>query len=80
MVRVRAVAAGLKADLVFLSTGDDVNILVDAGLIPRDYPHMDAVGFVWSDPYRWARASEVLASGARHSAKTNAIDCKPVAP
>jgi penicillin amidase len=36
-------------------------------LIPRDYPHMDAVGFTWSDPYRWARVSEVLASGRRHS-------------
>jgi sulfate/thiosulfate-binding protein len=30
--QARAVAAGLKADLVFLSTGDDVNLLVDAGL------------------------------------------------
>src|SRR5437763_16830224 len=29
----RAVANGLKADLVFLSTGDDVNLLVDAGLV-----------------------------------------------
>jgi len=36
-------------------------------LIPRDYPHMDAIGFSWSDPYRWARANEVLASGTRHS-------------
>src|SRR4026208_291792 len=33
----RAVAAGLKADLVFLSTGDDVNILVDAGLIDKNW-------------------------------------------
>jgi sulfate/thiosulfate-binding protein len=31
--QARAVAAGLKADLVFLSTGDDVNVLVDAGLV-----------------------------------------------
>jgi sulfate transport system substrate-binding protein len=31
--QARAVAAGLKADLVFLSTGDDVNLLVDAGLV-----------------------------------------------
>ena len=36
-------------------------------LIPRDYPHMDAIGFEWSDPYRWLRAAEVLASGTRHS-------------
>jgi penicillin amidase len=36
-------------------------------LIPRDYPYMDAIGFSWADPYRWARASEVLASGRKHS-------------
>jgi sulfate transport system substrate-binding protein len=35
--QARAVAAGLKADLVFLSTGDDVNILVDAGLIDKNW-------------------------------------------
>jgi sulfate transport system substrate-binding protein len=31
--QARAVVGGLKADLVFLSTGDDVNLLVDAGLV-----------------------------------------------
>ncbi|HSG47170.1 MAG TPA: penicillin acylase family protein, partial [Longimicrobiales bacterium] len=36
-------------------------------LIPRDYPYMDAVGFSWSDPYRWLRVAEVLGSGRRHS-------------
>lgn len=36
-------------------------------LVPRDYPHMDAVGFVWSDPYRWLRIVEVLGNGTRHS-------------
>ena len=36
-------------------------------LVPRDYPHMDAIGFEWADPFRWARASELLASGRRHS-------------
>jgi sulfate/thiosulfate transport system substrate-binding protein len=35
--QARAVAAGLKADLVFLSTGDDVNLLVDAGLVDRNW-------------------------------------------
>ncbi len=34
---------------------------------PDDYPHMDAIGFEWSDPYRWARAAEVLGSGRLHS-------------
>jgi sulfate transport system substrate-binding protein len=31
--QARAVANGLGADLVFLSTGDDMNLLVDAGLV-----------------------------------------------
>jgi sulfate/thiosulfate-binding protein len=31
--QARAVANGLKADIVFLSTGDDVNLLVNAGLV-----------------------------------------------
>ena len=35
--QARAVAAGLKADLVFLSTGDDVNMLVDAGLVDPNW-------------------------------------------
>jgi sulfate transport system substrate-binding protein len=34
--QARAVANGLETDVVFLSTGDDVNLLVDAGLVdPR---------------------------------------------
>ncbi len=36
-------------------------------LTPPDYPYMDAIGFEWSDPYRWARAAEVLGSGRQHS-------------
>ena len=36
-------------------------------LIPRDYPDMDAIGFTWSDPYRWLRIVEVLGSGTRFS-------------
>jgi len=36
-------------------------------LIPRDYPYMDAVGYDWSDPYRWDRINEVLGSGRRMS-------------
>lgn len=31
--QAKSVAAGLPADIVFLSTGDDVNLLVDAGLV-----------------------------------------------
>ncbi|MFQ5536264.1 MAG: penicillin acylase family protein [Gemmatimonadota bacterium] len=36
-------------------------------LIPRDYPYMEAVGFEWTDPFRWLRIAEVLGSGRRHS-------------
>lgn len=36
-------------------------------LIPRDYPHMEAIGFSWADPYRFLRAAELLGSGRRHT-------------
>ena len=32
---------------------------------PPDYPYMDAIGYTWTDPYRWARGSEVLESGRK---------------
>jgi len=32
---------------------------------PPDYPYMDAIGYTWTDPYRWARATEVLESGRK---------------
>jgi sulfate/thiosulfate transport system substrate-binding protein len=35
--QAKAVAAGLPADVVFLSTGDDVDVLVDAGLVARTW-------------------------------------------
>src|SRR5438093_2833520 len=35
--QAKAVAAGLPADVVFLSTGDDVNLLVDAGLVDQNW-------------------------------------------
>jgi sulfate/thiosulfate transport system substrate-binding protein len=35
--QAKAVAAGLDADIVFLSTGDDVNLLVDAGLVDQNW-------------------------------------------
>jgi penicillin amidase len=34
-------------------------------LIPRGYSHMNAVGFVWTDPFRWQRIAEVLGSGKK---------------
>lgn len=30
-----------------------------------DYPYMNAIGYSWADPYRWARANEVLDSGRK---------------
>src|SRR5579862_3039109 len=35
--QAKAVVAGQPADLVFLSTGDDVNLLVDAGLVNQSW-------------------------------------------
>jgi sulfate/thiosulfate-binding protein len=35
--QAKAVAAGLNADVVFLSTGDDVDLLVDAGLVDQNW-------------------------------------------
>ena len=42
--QARAVANGLKADVVFLSTGDDVNLLVDAGLVDAKWNHQSYNG------------------------------------
>jgi sulfate/thiosulfate transport system substrate-binding protein len=42
--QARAVANGLRADLVFLSTGDDVNLLVDAGLVNANWSHQSYGG------------------------------------
>lgn len=36
-------------------------------LTPEGYPHRDAIGWSWADPYRFARISEVLGSGRRLS-------------
>lgn len=32
---------------------------------PPDYEHLDAIAHTWTDPYRWARGSELLASGRK---------------
>jgi len=42
--QARAVAAGLKADLVFLSTGLDVDTLVDAGLVEKNWQNQSYGG------------------------------------
>lgn len=34
-------------------------------LTSSDYPHRNAIGWVWADPYRYARISEVLGSGRK---------------
>src|SRR5205085_7686249 len=42
--QAKAVAAGLPADVVFLSTGDDVNLLVDAGLVDGSWSRQSVQG------------------------------------
>src|SRR4051812_38352023 len=42
--QAKAVAAGLPADVVFLSTGDDVNLLVDAGLVDQNWSQQSYKG------------------------------------
>jgi sulfate/thiosulfate-binding protein len=42
--QAKAVAAGLPADVVFLSTGDDVNLLVDAGLVDQNWDEQSYKG------------------------------------
>lgn len=32
---------------------------------PRDFPYLEAIGYTWTDPFRWSRASEVLESGRK---------------
>jgi penicillin amidase len=32
---------------------------------PPDFPHLDAIAYTWTDPFRWARGSEVLGSGRK---------------
>lgn len=39
----------------------------NSNLTPETYPHRDAIGWSWADPYRWARIAEVLGSGRRVS-------------
>ncbi len=38
-----------------------------------DYEYLDAIGYTWTDPYRWARGSEVLGSGRKFN-MTDMID------
>ncbi|MFC2087370.1 penicillin acylase family protein [Bacteroidota bacterium] len=35
--------------------------------VSRNYEYMDAIGYTWYDPFRWARANEILASGRKLS-------------
>ncbi|PCJ16811.1 MAG: penicillin acylase family protein [SAR86 cluster bacterium] len=32
---------------------------------PADFPDLDAIAYTWTDPYRWARGSELLGSGRK---------------
>lgn len=39
----------------------------NADVTPKEYEHMDAIGFSWSDPYRQTRVAEMLQNGRKHS-------------
>ena len=47
-----------KPDIGYIETSN-------SNYTPPDYPFLDAIGYTWTDPYRWARGSEVLASGRK---------------
>jgi penicillin amidase len=57
----------IKAKPHVLNPAEGYFATANNDLIPRDYPYMDAIGFSWSDPYRWLRVVEVLGSGTRFS-------------
>ena len=57
----------IKAKPSVYNPGEGYFATANNHVTPPDYPHRDAIGWEWSDPYRWARASEVLGSGRRHS-------------
>jgi penicillin amidase len=57
----------IKAKPHVFNPGNGFFGTANSNLIPRGYPHRDAVGWTWADPYRWARVNEVLGSGRRHS-------------
>lgn len=42
-------------------------VTANENLVPPHYPHRNAVGWGWADPYRAMRIKEVLASGKTHS-------------
>ena len=50
-----------------LNPSDGFIATANNNLTPPDYAHMNAIGFVWADPFRWARISEVLGSGRKLS-------------
>lgn len=39
----------------------------NADVTPKEYEHMNAIGFSWSDPYRQTRLAEMLQNGRKHS-------------
>lgn len=39
----------------------------NSNLTPDDFPHRNAIGWSWADPFRYARIAEVLGSGRRFS-------------
>lgn len=57
----------IKAKPHVVNPADGYFATANNDLVPRDYEYMDAIGFSWSDPYRWLRIVEVLGGGSRFS-------------
>jgi penicillin amidase len=55
----------IKAKPHVVNPSEGFFVTANNNLTPPDYEHWDAIGFEWTDPFRWARATEVLASGQR---------------
>ena len=63
--QAKAVVAGQPADLVFLSTGDDVNLLVDHGLVNKNWDKQSYKG----DRRRLGRRLRASATATRRTSR-----------
>lgn len=60
---IRAKPNSFNPDIGFIETSN-------SNYTKPDYPYLNAIGYTWTDPFRWARGSEVLGSGR----KLNMVD------
>lgn len=60
---IKAKPNSFNPDIGFIETSN-------SNYTQPDYPYLEAIGYTWTDPFRWARGSEVLGSGR----KLNMVD------